>query len=108
MIGLAAPPRNAATAAPLAPVPEESVSPTPRSKIRARTVEPSTRVNETLVRLGKGSPASIAGPIAGRSRSSTSSPTSITHCGLPTFTCWKRHSRPADSIVPVPSPGPDG
>ena len=53
MIGLGAPPRNAATAAPLAPVPEESVSPTPRSKIRARTREPSTRMNETLVRFGK-------------------------------------------------------
>ena len=56
-----------------APVPEESVSPTPRSKIRARTVEPSTRMNETLVRLGKARVLpSIAGPIAARSSSSTS------------------------------------
>ena len=31
------------TAAPLAPVPEESTLPHPRSKIRARTVTPSTR-----------------------------------------------------------------
>src|ERR687894_489021 len=33
--GLSAPPRTAATAAPVAPVPEAIVSPTPRSKIRA-------------------------------------------------------------------------
>ena len=55
MIGLGAPPRKAATAAPLAPVPDESVSPTPRSKIRARTREPSTEMNETLVRFGNSS-----------------------------------------------------
>ena len=52
------------TAAPLAPVPEESVSPTPRSKIRARTRLPSIARKETLVRLGKSSWPSISGPIA--------------------------------------------
>ena len=51
---------------------------------------------------------SIAGPTSSRSSPSTSSPTSTTHCGLPTLTCRKRHERPADSIVPVPSGGPDG
>ena len=45
--------------------------------------EPSIRMNETLVRLGKSSERSIAGPIAPRSRSSSSSPASITHWGLP-------------------------
>ena len=53
-----------ATAAPAAPVPDESVSPTPRSKIRARTVEPSAAENETLVRLGNSCVLpSISGPI---------------------------------------------
>ena len=37
-----------------------------------------------------------------------SSPTSITHCGLPTLTCWKLHSRPPRSSVPRPSSGPPG
>ena len=86
LIGLGAPSRNAATAAPEAPVPDESVSPTPRSKIRARTLEPSTRVNETFVRSGNRSVFdSMPGPMAPRSRSSTSSPADITHCGFPTF-----------------------
>ena len=70
-----APPRKAVTAAPLAPVPEESVSPTPRSKIRARTRLPSIFRKETLVRFGNSSWPSISGPIATRSSSSSSSPT---------------------------------
>ena len=53
------------------------------------------RVNETLVRFGNSSCRSIAGPIAARSSSSSSSPTSITHCGLPIETCWKSHVAPA-------------
>ena len=93
-IGLGAPRRKAVTAAPLAPVPEESVSPTPRSKIRARTRLPSIARKETLVRLGNSSWPSISGPIAPRSSSSSSSPTTIAHCGLPIETCWNSHSRP--------------
>ncbi len=108
MIGLGAPRRKAATAAPLAPVPEESVSPTPRSKIRARTRLPSTRKKETLVRFGKSSWASIGGPISARSSDSSPSPTSIAHCGLPIETCWKAHSRPPALSVPTPSGPPDG
>ena len=108
MSGLAAPRRKAVTAAPLAPVPEESVSPTPRSKIRARTRLPSKRRKETLVRLGKAWWPSISGPIAARSRPSSSSPTTIAHCGLPIETCWNSHSRPAALRVPRPSGSPWG
>ena len=46
------------------------------------------------MRFGNSSCASISGPIAARSRSSSSSPTSIAHCGLPIETCWNAHSRP--------------
>ncbi len=108
MIGLGAPRRKAATAAPLAPVPEESVSPTPRSKIRALTRLPSTRKKETLVRFGNSSWHSTSGPIAPRSSPSSSSPTSIAHWGLPIETCWKAHSRPPALSVPLPSAGPEG
>ena len=52
-------------AAPLAPVPLESVSPTPRSKMRARiALGSSSCQNETLVRLGKIGACSICGPMA--------------------------------------------
>ena len=52
--GLSAPPSTAATAAPDAPVPDDIVSPTPRSKIRAViSSSESRRQNETLVRFGK-------------------------------------------------------
>ena len=106
--GSAAPRRKAVTAAPLAPVPEESVSPTPRSKIRARTRLPSISRKETLVRFGNSSWPSIPGPISPRSRSSSSSPTTIAHCGLPIETCWNSHSRPAALSVPLPSSPPEG
>src|SRR5919206_3471288 len=79
-------------------LPDDSVSPTPRSKIRARiTAGSSSHQNETFVRLGNSSLRSICGPSAGRS-SASSSPRSATwmaHCGLPIETCWKR--RPATS-----------
>jgi hypothetical protein len=107
-IGLGAPPRKAVTAAPTAPVPEESVSPTPRSKMRARTRLPSTRRKETLVRLGKSSWPSMPGPIAPRSSASSSSTTTIAHCGLPIETCWNAHSRPPAISVPLPSAPPEG
>ena len=88
---------TAATAAPDAPVPEASVSPTPRSKIRARTrPSPSTRKNDTLVRFGNSSLCSIGGPIVARSSSSRPSSTRIAHCGLPMLTCWNSNSRPSD------------
>ena len=48
------------------------------------------------------------GPIAPRSRSSSSSPTSIAHCGLPIETCWNAHSRPPALSVPAPSSPPEG
>ena len=60
------------------------------------------------MRLGNSSCASISGPIAARSRASSSSPTSIAHCGLPIETCWNSHSRPAAASVPRPSGFPDG
>src|SRR3954468_15291929 len=52
-----APPRSTwATAAPVAPVPLDSVSPTPRSKMRARMRSSASGVNhETLVRSGNSS-----------------------------------------------------
>ena len=58
------PPRSAkATAAPHAPVPEDCVSPTPRSKIRARIVlGPVAVQNETFVRFGKRGSCSTGGP----------------------------------------------
>ena len=109
MIGLGEPRSTAVTAAPLAPVPEESVSPTPRSKIRALTRSPSIARNETFVRFGNISWPSIPGPILPRSSSSSSAAsTTIAHCGLPIETCWKAHSRPPDSTVPAPSAGPEG
>ena len=53
-------------AAPQAPVPLEAVSPTPRSKIRARMVASSSAVNqETLVRWGNWGSVSIGGPRSG-------------------------------------------
>ena len=55
MTGESPPRRTCATAAPLAPVPEDIVSPTPRSKMRARMRSGASSVqNETLVRFGKG------------------------------------------------------
>ena len=52
-----------ATAAPVAPVPLAVVSPTPRSKMRARMRSAATGVNhETFVRFGKSSEYSISGP----------------------------------------------
>ena len=60
------------------------------------------------MRFGNWSLRSISGPIASRSSSSISSPTSIAHCGLPIETCWKSHSRPPERTVPVPSSGPSG
>ena len=89
-------------------MPEDSVSPTPRSKIRALTVEPWRRVNETLVRFGNSRLRSISGPILARSSCSTAPPTSITHCGLPIETWRKSHSRPPASSVPRPSRAPEG
>ena len=109
MSGEGAPRRKAVTAAPEAPVPEASVSPTPRSKMRARTWSPSKATKLTLVRLGKSSEASIPGPYRSRSRSSSSAAsTTIAHCGLPIETCWNSHSRPPARSVPRPSGGPEG
>ncbi len=89
-------------------MPDERVSPTPRSKIRARTRSPSARQKLTLVRLGKIGADSIAGPTAGRSSSSRPSVTSIAHWGLPIETCWNSISRPPTSITPRPSSMPPG
>jgi hypothetical protein len=91
-------------------VPDDIVSPTPRSKIRAViSFGASRRQNDTFVRFGNSSFASIGGPYACRS-SCSSSPgsTSMAHCGLPIDTCWNRNSRPALVSVPVPSSGPLG
>jgi len=69
---------------------------------------PSIARKETLVRLGKSSWPSISGPISPRSRSSSSSPTTIAHCGLPIETCWNSHSRPAALSLPLPFSPPEG
>ena len=54
-------------AAPVAPVPDESVSPTPRSKIRARIAPgSSSHHHETFVRRGNSSWCSIARPDGGQ------------------------------------------
>ena len=92
-------------------MPDDSVSPTPRSKIRARiTAGSSSHQNETFVRLGNSSLRSISGPMAASSSASSSSRSwiLIAHWGLPIRTCWKRHSRPPASSVPVPSGLPSG
>ena len=85
------PPRTTcATAAPLAPVPLLSVSPTPRSKIRARIASGATR-SRTTRWCGSGRSARSRSParaLAGRCASGSS--TRIAHCGLPIATCWKR------------------
>ncbi len=60
------------------------------------------------MRLGKSSWPSIPGPISPRSSSSSSSPTTIAHCGLPIETCWNSHSRPPALSVPRPSSPPEG
>ena len=108
MNGPVPPRRWAVTAAPLAPVPEESVSPTPRSNIRARTRLPLIAMNETLVRLGNSRWDSISAPTAPMSICSSSAPTTIAHWGLPIETCWNSHSRPAAVSVPRPSAPPEG
>ena len=79
-------------AAPHAPVPLEAVSPTPRSKIRARMVASSSAVNhETLVRCGNCGSVSIGGPMAARSSASSVAGSAmwIAVCGLPMTRCWK-------------------
>ena len=108
--GCRCPRSTAATAAPVAPVPEDIVSPTPRSKMRARIVSTRTRArqNDTLVRLGNSSWRSIGGPSSARSSSSRPSGTSIAHWGLPTDTCWKRARARPHSGCPSPSASPDG
>ena len=40
--------------------------------------------------------------------SSSSSPTTIAHCGLPIETCWNAHSRPPALRLPRPSSPPEG
>ncbi len=98
--------RACAIAAPVAPVPDDSVSPPPRSTLRAgrRARAPpaaagegvvagapgsSSVYHDTFVRFWKIAAPSISGPIAGRSSasSSASEPTWIAHCGLPIDTC---------------------
>ena len=87
------PPRSTwATAAPHAPVPDDAVSPTPRSKIRARMAPspPGSGAKKlTLVRSGNRSLRSICAPTAVTSSSSTSRgvPSAMAHCGLPIETC---------------------
>ena len=58
------------------------------------------------MRFGNSSWPSISGPIAPRSSSSSPSPTTIAHCGLPIETCWKSHSRPPALSVPLAVLGP--
>ena len=79
--GLGAPRSTAATAAPDAPVPDESVSPTPRSKIRARTcvLGRRRRMNDTFVRFGNSSLCSIGGPERRRGRARSSSSPDLDH-----------------------------
>src|SRR5215218_3761767 len=74
----------AATATAQAPVPQASVSPTPRSQVRWRTVARSTTwANSTLVLSGeKAGWVSTAGPRVGTGALSTSS-TNTPACGLP-------------------------
>ena len=91
MTGESPPRRTWATAAPQAPVPDDCVSPTPRSKIRARMRSGSISVqNETFVRLGKRSACSIGGPIVARSSVSSRwrSAIRIAVCGLPMTMWW--------------------
>ncbi len=72
--GESPPRRTCATAAPHAPVPDDSVSPAPRSKMRARIVVASSSVqNDVLVRLRNCGERSISGPSFCRSSSSSSS-----------------------------------
>ena len=90
MTGESPPRRTWATAAPHAPVPEDSVSPAPRSKMRARMVSGASSVqNDALVRFGKSGACSIVGPMACRSSASSSSRVAMrmAHCGLPIETC---------------------
>ena len=88
--GSRAPRSTAATAAPEAPVPDDSVSPTPRSKIRARTSCSAVDPDERHVRaVGKQLAAARSRARARRGRAARARrPTSITHCGLPMLTCW--------------------
>jgi hypothetical protein len=74
-------------------VPEASVSPTPRSKIRARmALGARAHQNDTFVRLGNSAARSIGGPTAARSSASrvARSATWMAHWGLPIETCWNR------------------
>ena len=95
-------PKAAATATAL--VPDDAVSPAPRSHTRAsisrrRAAAPTW----TFVRLGKRACVSSSGPIRGRSSGSPST----TACGLPTSTAVRRMpSTSSGSADPRPRPGP--
>ena len=88
-----------------APVPEDSVSPTPRSKIRART--PCVGVDADERRRSCGSGTARCARSAGRAPPGRAARArrraSITHCGLPMLTCWNSSLRPAavDRAAPV-------
>ena len=110
--GESPPRRTCATAAPLAPVPADSVSPTPRSKIRARMRVGRDLAPErlTLVRLGKIAACSIGGPDRCEVErvELVALATRIAHCGLPIVTCWKRHVAPVGLELAVPVRRPAG
>src|SRR5215218_1591823 len=96
----AAPPcATAAIAAAHAPVPDDSVGPTPRSQIRMRTRSgASISANSTFVPCGNSACRSSIGPSRSK-RSSDGSGPSTTHCGLPIEKADSRTSSPpADSV----------
>ena len=95
------------TAAPLAPVPEESVSPTPRSKIRARTRLAVDREEGDVGAVGEQLVAFDLRPDRAEVEVvELLAATTIAHCGLPIETCWNSHSRPPALSVPAPVLGP--
>src|SRR5579884_2722993 len=93
----------AATAAAQEPVPEDCVSPTPRSKMRSSTSPgPSTLTNSTLVPCWKSWCLPISAPSA--CQPGRNSSTKITKCGLPMLTGIPVIS-PNASLIENGSPG---
>src|SRR5207248_2606085 len=83
----------AAAAAATAPVPQDLVSPEPRSCTRISAVPgPVTRTSSTLPPSGNCAASSCGGPV--RSKPASGASTRQARCGFPTDTRWPSQARP--------------
>ena len=92
----------AATAAATAPVPQDRVSPEPRSWTRISTsFSPASASTSTLAPAGKIEASTSGGTV--RSKPASGWSTTQARCGLPTLTAIPEHRRPPISAELVPS-----